>query len=206
MTESQFFHPASYPSHPTPTTSLSPDDIFHWMIDFSISLMTSIETSEVRRLYRNQFFMGLETGCSLCLLRVWIADKDADGDHASHLGGRETKRKRRIYTDGAGIQNNPDRLEGRARWKGDVNNRKLESPVTAQSAGTCLTWFSCIPWEKDLGAFPNWPWFCEFVRWCLAELTLCREISIPPTGLRLSLQCSSWPVTSQWKSHCVLTD
>lgn len=97
--------------------------------------MTSIETSEVRSLYWNQFFMGLEIGCSLCLLRVWIADKDADGDHASHLGRRETKRKRCIYTDGAGIQNNPDRLEGRARWKGDVNNRKLESPSQPRVQG-----------------------------------------------------------------------
>lgn len=103
--------------------------------------MTSIETSEVRRLYWNQFFVGLETGCSLCLLRVWIADKDADGDHASHLGGRETRRKRCIYTDGAGIQNNPDRLEGRARWKEDANNRKSESPVSAQSAGM---WFNMV--------------------------------------------------------------
>jgi hypothetical protein len=133
--------------------------------------------------------VGLETGCSLYLLRVWIADKDADGDHASHLGGRGMRRKQCIYTDGAGIQNNPDRLEGRARWKEDANNRKLESPVSAQSAGTRFNMVEQYPMGRGLGAFPDWPWFCKFVRWCLAELTLWREMSIPPTGLRLRLQC-----------------
>lgn len=75
--------------------------------------MPIMETSEVRRLYQGRTFVGPETGkgpgFSLCRLRACVGDKDADGEHASHLGGSETRRKRCIHTDGAGIQNSPDR-------------------------------------------------------------------------------------------------
>lgn len=77
-------------------------------------------------------------------------------------------------------------------------------PVSAQSAGTWLHMVQQQPMGKRLGGLHREPWLCKCGMWCLAELTLWRELSIPPTGLRLSQQCSNWLAEFQWQSHCVL--